>query len=70
MTLNHKYFKEKSFVMSLTLKFLLWLEKCISFIKDIVQTFRQIIKIKLFLLIKSDLHDIGVKLVSQKVSKA
>lgn len=56
--------------MSFTLKFLLGLEKCISFIKDIVNISPYHQNKAIFLLIKSDLHTIEVKLVSQKVSKA
>lgn len=53
MTLNHKYFSEKSFVMLYTLKLLLGLQTNISFLKDVVETFDKIIKIRTFLLIKA-----------------
>lgn len=57
MRFNHKYFKEKSCVIAYPLSFLLGLEIDISFMKDIVETFHEIIKLRTFLLFKSYLQN-------------
>lgn len=67
MALNHKYLKEKSFVLSYTMKFLLGLELDISLNKDTVKTFAMSSKYSTCLPIESYLHKIMVTLLVFRV---